>query len=693
MSPEQVRGEKAGAPSDIFSLGSVLYEMLAGKSPFASETYAETMAATLRDGPPRLADAGKDVPAELEMIVAHCLEKRAQERFHSARDLSFALHALGSGSKASLPLARPKPRGRPAAWRSIMILLAIASLFPLILYFSPTQEERSSISFDVSLPGAWIATELGNRFLAVSPDGQQLAFVVESEGQRMLWVRPRDSVQSAPMAGTEGATSPFWSSDSRWIGFFAGGKLQKINASGGPPQTLCEVSIGTVTGTWNGEGTILFAGEGGGSEGIYRVSDGGGEPVPVIRPDPSRNQLFLFWPKFLPDGRHFLYLASNEKRKGEIVFIGSLDIGEVRPLIEISSLVEYAPPGYLLYVREGALLAHPFDAAMLKFTGEPAQIAEQVQYFNPTGHADFSASQSLIAYRAGKIASQLKWFDRNGRELGAVGTAGQYEEPRLSPDERKVAVGLVDPKTGTLDIWILDLTRDLSTRITAARPSTAYGPVWSADGSTLAFVTDPDGPPHLYKKMATGAGDLEMLLPPGEVQYADDWSADGRYITYAELGPGTRMDLWIMPLFGDRKPFPFVNTPFNEKEARFSPDGRRVAYVSDESGKNEVYVQSLQSRHEKWRISTAGGSQPVWRRDGKELFYLAADNKIMAVPVKVGRTFEAGVPVSLFRIDPAAEHAYDVTSDGQRFLVNTSLMRKETLPITVVINWSADLKR
>jgi Tol biopolymer transport system component len=347
----------------------------------------------------------------------------------------------------------------------------------------------------------------------------------------------------------------------------------------------------------------------------------------------------------------------------------------------------------LLYVREGTLLAHPFDATALKFTGEPIPVAEQVQYFLPTGYADFSVSEGLLAYRAGVIASRLVWFDRYGRELGVVGAPGQYEEPRLSPDEKKVAVGLVDSRTGTLDIWALDLTRELATRITATRPYTEYGPAWSPDGRHLAFVADPNGPPHLYRKMASGEGDAEMLLPPSDVQWAYDWSADGRFIVYAEAGAKTRMDLWILPLDGDRKPFPFLMTLFNEKEARFSPDGRWVAYVSDESGKNEVYLQPFQKSGEKWRISTAGGSQPVWRRDGKELFYLAADNKLMAVPVKIGASFEAGAPTALFRVDPAAEHAYDVTADGQRFLVNTNMSRAESLPITAVVNWAASLKR
>ncbi len=701
MSPEQALGRELDHRTDIFSVGVTLYEMATGRLPFSGATGTEIIDRIAHAQPEAIARLNYNVPVELERMVRKCLEKDRDRRYQSARDLAIDLgdlkREIESGTipskKAALSIEQPKPRVRPAMWRWVILLLVIAALFLAILYFRPTPADRDSIRFAVSLPGTWITTEMSNHHLAVSPDGQRLAFVVESEGRRMLWVRPRDSVLAKALAGTEGAVSPFWSSDSRWIGFFAEGKLKKIEASGGPPQILCDVPIGDGTGTWSREGTILFAGIGGGNAGIYRVSDTGAALTLVMKPDRSRGEPFLFWPHFLPDGRHFFYTAYDEQLRRNFVFIGSLDTGQSRPAFEASSRVEYVPPGYLLYVREATLLAHPFDAGALKFTGEPIPIAEQVRYFGPTGYADFSASESLLAYRAGVIASRLVWFDRNGREMGAVASSGQYEEPRLSPDEKKVAVGLVDPREGTIDIWLLELTRDLATRITATKLKTEYGPAWSPDGRYLVYTADMKGPPNLYRKMLSGTGDAEELLPVGEVQYADDWSADGRFIVYAEAGAKTKMDLWILPLFGDRKPFPFLNTPSNEKGARFSPDGGWVAYVSDESGKNEVYVQSFQKSDEKWTISTAGGSQPVWRRDGRELFYLAADNKLMVLPVKVGASFEAGVPTVLFRIDPAAQHSYDVTSDGQRFLVNTNVTRAESLPITAVVNWTASLKR
>lgn len=698
MSPEQVRGEEADTPSDIFSLGCVLYEMMTGRRAFARPSPVETMAAILHDQPPKLSETGEGAPAELDLIVTHCLEKKADDRFHSARDLSFALRALLSGAKASLtPLQRQRRRMAPV----VLALIAVAGLVALILavrYLRRPLADGSLIQFVVPLPGAWIGTELESTFMAVSPDGQRLAFVVEDEGRRMLWMRPRDSVSARLLAGTEEASSPFWSPDSRWIGFFADGKLKKIEVSGGPPQVLCDVRIGVGTGSWGRDGTILFGGQGGDGEGIYRVSSRGGTPEAVIKPDRSRGEGWYFWPHFLPDGRSFLFLKSDVNHKGSAIHIGSLDGGESRALLQTSSRVEYAAPGYLLYVHEGTLVAHPFDAESLKLTGEPIPIAERIQYFNPTGYAEFSASESMIVYRAGEIASRLVWLDRNGRELETVGEPGQYEEPRLSPDGKKIAVGLVDPRIGTLDIWTLEPGRDLSTRITTTRQTTEYGPVWSPDGLFLAFAADRAGPPRIHRKMSSGSGEVEDLLPSGsQVQWVDDWSADGRFIIYAEADARTKLDILVLPLFGDRKPLPILKTPFNENEARFSPDGRWIAYVSDESGKNEVYVQpfqaSGQSSGERWTISAAGGSQPVWRRDGRELFYLAADNRLMTAPVKTGAGFDAGSPTMLFKTEPAAEHAYDVTADGQRFLINTNVTRAEALPITAALNWSSPLRR
>jgi len=536
-----------------------------------------------------------------------------------------------------------------------------------------------------------------NCHLAVSPDGRRLAFVVMSGGRRMLWLRMRDGVSVQPLTGTENAASPFWSPDNRWIGFFADGKLKKVSVSGGPVQSLCEVPTSVGTGTWSRQGIILFGGEGGGKEGLYKVSEAGGEISLVAKPD-RPNEAWYFWPHFLPDGRHFLYLVGNERSKGSILYAGSLDSGDRRPLLEVSSHVEYAAPGYLLYVRDGTLLVQPFDAERLTLTGDAAPVAEKIQYFSPTGWSVFSATENLLAYQSGEVVSRLVWFDRNGRELRSVGPPANHESPRISPDGQRVGVGVVDPRTGTLDIWVYDLTRDPPRRITFTDSSTEYNPIWSPSGNLLAFVGDAHGPPHLHQKAWGSDGEAEELLPPGGVQTSHDWSPDGRFILYEDTDPRGKLDLWILPTFGERKPRPFRNTQFIETEGRFSPDGRWIAYVCDDLGRREVYVQAFQfdgrGSGAIWRISNAGGSQPVWRRDGKELFYLGADNRLMSVPVKSGTTFEAGAPSVLFRIDPSGGGGfYDVAHDGKQFLVNTSVSRAETLPITVVVNWTASLKR
>ncbi len=698
MSPEQVRGEEADAESDIFAFGCVLYELLTGRRAFARPSAAETIVAILQDQPPALAEAATNLPPELESVVRHCLEKKAEHRFEAARDLSFALRALlGRSSATPVHSQRARLRLAPVVWGLVGASLLAALVFANRT-LNRTPQAASSIRFAVALPGAWVGTEVESSFMAVSPDGQHMAFVVESEGLRKLWVRSRDSVSATMLPGSEGAASPFWSPDSRWIGFFARGQLKKIEAAGGPPQVLCNLPIAVGSASWGRDGTILFAGQGGDAEGIHRVSDTGGQTRLVIKPDKSRGEAWHFWPQFLPDGRHFLYLTSDSAFKGDAVVIGSLDAEPGRVLIRTSSRVEYIPPGYLLYVSDGTLMARRFDVKTLGFTGEPIPIADQVRYFSPTGYADFSASESLIVYRAGEIASQLVWVDRNGRQLEVVGKRGQYEEPRLSPDGRRVALGIVDPTVGTMDILALDLTRNLSTRVTTGRRNTEYGPVWSPDGKSLAFVADLQGPPHLHRMAASGAGEAEALVPPeSQVQWADDWSSDGRFIVYAKSSTRTSTDIWVLPLFGDRTPFPLLNSPFAEREARFSPDGRWIAYVSDESGANDVYVRlfriSAKRADEKWKISTAGGSQPVWRRDGRELFYLATDNRLMAVPVKAAASFEAAAPTTLFKTESAAEHSYDVAADGQRFLINANVTKADALPITAVVNWTASLKR
>ena len=712
MSPEQALGRDVDQRTDIFSVGVMMYEMATGKRPFPGTTATEIIDRILHLQPEAIARLNYNVAPELERIIRKCLEKKCEQRYQSARELRIDLENLKrDGSSVERALDQPRSKSRTLNFAAITLglvaLIGVGLYFVLSRmrapggYFSRAAIEKEPIQFNISMEGmSTITTEMQNHHLAVSPDGRYLAFVVLSGGRRMLWLRPRDGVSMNPLAGTENAASPFWSPDSNWIGFFANGQLKKINATGGPVQTLCAVQLNDVTGTWNRDGIILFAGERSGPEaldGLYKVSASGGEKAQIAKPDRSKGEQWYIWPYFLPDDQHFLYLASDERSKGSTLYVGSLDSNNRKALLQISSRAEYVSPGYLLYVREGTLVAQPFDADNLSFTGDALPVAEEIQYFSPTGWAVFSATENLIAYQSGDVLSRLVWYDRNGHELSSVGPQANHESPRISPDEQRVAVAVANPRTGTLDLWVYELTSPLTTRFTFSDQYTEYNPVWSPDGGRLAFVGDTEGPPHLYEKAWGGTVDEEMLLPPGGVQWSHDWSSDGRFILYEESSPNGKVDLLVLPMFGERKPRPFRNTPFIETEGRFSPDGRWVAYVSDESGQREVYVESFQvdgpGEGARWRISTAGGSQPVWRRDGKELFYLAADNKLMSVSVKSGQEFSGESPTALFRIDPSGGGGfYDVTRDGQRFLVNTSVTRAESLPITVVVNWTASLR-
>jgi Tol biopolymer transport system component len=711
MAPEQVRGEEADHRADIFAFGAILYEMLSGRRAFWGETAAETMTAILKAEPPELAEAGRQIAPGIERLVRHCLEKRPEERFQSAGDLGFALEALSMPSDSRLSAARAMPDAElsqtgTARWRRTIVgsrerwaWMAATILFLLTtlaaLYFRPAAREAGAIRFLIPPPEntTYVPPSDLPYSVAVSPDGRRLAFVTTTEGKTRLWVRELSALSAQPLADTEGAACPFWSPDGRSIGFSAEGKLKRVEASGGPPQTLCHGSQWGAPAAWSRDGVILFAS---GTEGIFRVSADGGEATQVTKPDRSRGEAHHLWPQFLPDGRHFLFLVGLVDKEGEAhndIYVGSLDSADTRPLLRGGSRAAYVPPGYLLYIRDGTLLARAFDAQALRFTGEPIQVAERLRYFQPTGDGDFSASEGgVLAYQAGAKLSRLAWFNRSGGEIGAVGAPGDYEAPRLSPDGQRVAVNMVDPRTGTTDIWIYELSRGTSTRFTF-EPGVENEPIWSSDGRSLAFAADRGGPPSLVLKTLSDPGSGEQLTQTsGWVQFAYDWSPDGKFIIYADGEAKTGNDLWVLPLAGSRKPAPFLRTQFNEGAARFSPDGRWIAYVSEESGRPEVYVRPFQGAAEKWKVSNAGGEEPRWRRDGRELFYLAPDNKLMAVPVKLGENFEAGSPSALFRLE-AIRKQYEVEASGQRFLASTPVAGAMPLPITVVVNWTADLGR
>nr|MBA3257663.1 protein kinase [Pyrinomonadaceae bacterium] len=702
MSPEQVRGHAADHRSDIFSFGVVLYEMISGKRAFGGESAVETLNAILKEDPPDLSQTYSQVAPALERLVRHCLEKNREERFQSARDLAFALEAVsGFSSSQTLtadivpPLSvRPKSRER-LAWiiAGVMLLGLLAALPFAISYFRRAPVETNVVRFPVSLPeNARFSPDVESHNLSISPDGQRLAFVAESEGQRTVWVRSLEALSAQSLPGTDGAISPFWSPDGRYLAFFAEGKLKKIEAAGGSSQTVCNLPAETeAVGTWGRDGTILFADADPAKGGIYRVAAAGGAPTLLMKNDGDTKN----WLHFLPDGRHFLFSKDSKQSERDGIYVGSIDSPETKQLVQIFSRAEYAPPGYLLYVRDSTLLAQEFDANNLRLTGEPFAVVERLPYFDQTGWTEFSISENgVLAHMSNVKTSQLAWLDRGGREAGTVTAPGDHYAQRLSPDGQKVVMAISDARTGSADLWIQDIARDTHTRFTVS-PADEGNPVWSPDGRRLAFFSCCESGKSTFriKELSDTTSSGQSPFQSG-FEAPTDWSSDGRFIIYEKGEPTAGRNLWVLPLFEDGKPFPFLQTQFDERDARFSPDGRWVAFMSNESGRNEVYITRFDQPGEKWRISPAGGGSPRWRRDGKELFYLAADQRLMVVPIKSGAaTFEAGAPTALFKIDSILEGDYDVTADGQRFLINSSVAGAQSSPFTVVLNWTADLKR
>jgi serine/threonine protein kinase len=693
MSPEQVSGKPVDSRTDIFSFGCVFYEMLSGTRAFNGASVVEMLNAILKDEPADLSSLNTQVPTSLERLVRHCLEKDPDLRFQSARDLSFALDTL-SGSTASLSVSSPSSVQSRLRKTLPWAIAAIALLFltGLAVWALRPSSEVGTVRFLVHPPSKglfqWI---LGSSSL-ISPDGQKLVMVITSEGTTRLWIRPLDSPGSQLLGGTEGATNPIWSPDSHSIGFFAEGKLKRIDVNGGSLQTLCPVAgQGPATvGTWGRDGTILF------STGwsIFSVPSSGGDPVVIRAAGAFQESGYNMWPFFLPDGHHFLFMGLGRKTE---VLIGSSDSKEIVHLLPVDSRAIYVPQGYLLYVKEGSLLAQPFDANKLSLSGEPMAVADNLLYFQALGFADFSVSDNgVLVYQGGTNLSRLVWYSREGTRLGEIGKPADYSWIQLSPDDQQLAVDIGDPRTGTMDLWLIDLARNTSSHFTS-EPDIEIAPVWSPDGKRIVFSANRGAPPFLHSKEINDAGSGKPLDDPSEsAQFPWDWvkGPEGEFIIYGDGTVATNNDLLLLPLNGDRKTRPFLRTKFDETEARFSPDGKWVAYVSNESGRREVYVQSFRGGDQKWQVSSAGGYAPRWRGDGKEIYYIDADENIMAVSVKPGPGFASEIAKPLFHIQPASTvyAQYDVTSDGQRFIVNVAAEDQKP-SLNVVLNWTNTLKK
>jgi serine/threonine protein kinase len=705
MSPEQVRGQSLDQRSDIFSFGAVLYEALSGRRAFHGESAVESLNAILKEEPPDLNETNTKINPQLEKIVRRCLEKKPERRFHTAHDLSFALEALTSTSEPSLktePLVTSAARSNGASFlRSSRLPWIVAGLLSLLtigmawVYFTRQPDVETRAIKLLILPPAKTFLMAGQPPL-ISPDGKVLAFVaMDDSGQSLLYVRPLNSLLARPLEGSDGAYLPFWSPDSRSLGFFARGKLKRIDISGGPPIALAD-AINARGGAWNRDGVIIYCPLP--PSPLFRIPASGGESTPINSKLMTEGGITRWLPSFLPDGRHYLFVARMAGSERE-VRIGSLDSNDSKSLVSAAySNAVYAAPGYLLYRRESTLVAHPFDAAKLELKGDPIPIAEDVGFDATSYQGYFSASDDgVVVHHSGSAGlTQFTWTDRKGQQLGIIDEPADQGDLELSPDDKRLIFRRVDFHTGSISLWLIDLARGTPSRFTFEKTSD-FSPIWSPDGSRIVFSTLRDGPPNLYQKVSSSAGNDEGFLKSLVPKLSFDWSRDGRYIIYGVVDPKTSWDLWFVPVNDTSKPVPFLQTNSDERRAKFSPNGRWVAYESNESGTSEVCVRAFPATPGKWQVSIGGGEQPRWRRDGKELFYISADHKLMSVEVNTeASTFEHRTPTALFGtriggIDTPGDN-YAVTADGQRLILNNLIGEAAYTPITVVLNWTADLK-
>jgi Tol biopolymer transport system component len=685
MSPEQIEGKEADARSDLFALGGVFYEMVTGARPFEGKSQISVASAILEKEPEPISASQPLTPPAFEHIVAACLAKNPDDRLQSAQDIALQLKWIAqSGTTVVPPTERRRSNRELLAWLTagLLALLLIAS----VLLWRGSKGTQRTTYFSAPFPFA-------ARAVAVSPNGHTVAIVGhrESERNNVLWIYEPGSQDATSLPNTEGASFPFWSPDGRSLGFFADGKLKKLNLAGGPVQTLCDASTGR-GGTWNKDGVILFTPAGTLGVGLYRISASGGASTQVTVPDKTLSEDSNRWPVFLPDGIHYLYSAINLSGRKDLysVYLGSLNSNEKRLVVRAKGNAAYAAPGYLLFYRDQTLFAQHFDAGKFELTGEPVPLLTDVQFFPRISEAIFSASTAglLVAQRnADSGASQVLWFDRKGQQIGIALNPGIYGNIMLAPNGKAVASDTTDPASQNTDIWTYDLENRSAKRLTFD-PALDSLPIWSPDGSRTVFASNRELKFDLYLKDSNGAHEEKIIPQEGPDRFPTDWSRDGKYLLYGR-GP----DLWFLT-FPDLHATQFLKANSTLKSSRFSPDGKWVAYSSNESGRWEIYVTSFPEAHGKWQVSNTGGDQPRWRGDGKELFYLSTDSKIMAVPVKTGSNFDAETPVALFQANPREMFAtselfsYDVSNDGQKFLINAQL-KTEMTPMSVVLNWNA----
>jgi Tol biopolymer transport system component len=703
MSPEQARGRAVDRRADVWAFGAVLYELLTGRLAFEGEDVSLTLANVLKQDvdwsalPPDLAPG-------LRRLLRRCLEKDPRRRLASMADARLELddtETAGGAPTGTLPARRGVSIWLALGLAVAAFGLAIATTTLGILYYRSASKEPQVVRAFIQPPekGSFRFVGGGNLGPAtLSPDGRMLAFSAQGgDGVQALYVRALDASTPRLLAGTTGAGMPFWSPDSRNIGFYADGQLKRIAAAGGPAMTLCDVGVIARGGTWNKDGVILFSP--GPNDPLHKISDGGGESAPVTQLDTAHGESSHRWPVFLPDGKHFLFfvrlgaLGTSNENNG--IQIGSLDGSPPRFLLRAQTNAAYAS-GYLLYLRDTTLMAQPFDPGRLALSGEAVPIVEEIQTEPASGVGVFTASDTVLAYQTGTEVpgAHLFWRDRAGKQTGALGDPATYMDLSLSRDRQKVAVSVLDPKVGPPDLWIFDVARGLRSRFTFD-PGADRWPVWSPDGTRIAFSSNRKGRFNLYMRSYAGSGVEELILESDRDKVLSDWSPDDRHLLFeTRSDPNTRSDVWALPLDGDRKPFPVLQTQYRELEAVFSPDGRWIAYNSDESGRSEIYVTPFPGPGRKWQVSPSGGLLPRWSRTGKEIFFVGPGERINVAEVTTqGDTFDVGRTQPLFDVrGQRPGNIYDVTPDGQRFLVNTASDQLNAGSVTLVVNWPEALR-
>jgi Tol biopolymer transport system component len=690
MAPEQLAGKTdVDGRADIFSFGCVLYEMLTGKRAFEGSNAASVIAAVMERPAPSVTEVA---PASLDRVLKRCLEKDRDERWQTTRDLQWELaRTPAEGAEA--------PRAKKSARIPWIVAGIFASMFGLalvvlaMLYVRETPAQTPVVRATIQPPeSATFSPAFGVSALpAVSPDGQRIAFSATKDGKSQLWVRPLDSVTPQPLAGTDDASLPFWSPDGKWIGFFAKGKLNRIDANGGPVLALAEASLGR-GGSWSSQGVIVFAPAANGV--LRKVSAAGGAVSDAGKLSPGEPS--QRWPWFLPDGRHFLFAAGLPGASLKAIRLGSLDSTESTKLLEADSDALYSA-GYLLFLRADTLMAQPFDPTSLRLSGEALPMVEHVQNRQNNSLGAFSASVSgLLAYAAGSAQFELGWFDRKGNLIGSPGEPAQFNRLNLSPDRSRLAVSVTTG--GNMDIWLYDVARGLPRRFTFD-PASDFEAVWSPDGRTIVFSSGRKGHFDLYRKSASGSVEEEPLYTDNLEKRPTSISPDGKSLLYFTVGdPKTGNDLWILPdplgPPGTAKPYSLLQSQSNELNGMFSPDGHWIAYQSDETGRYEIYVAPFPGPGAKRQISTSGGLVPRWRADGKEIFYIGVDQKLMAADVMIkGGDIQIGEVRPLFGPLPIGNgYQYDVSADGQRILAVT-LRQNASEPLSIIQNWPAGLKK